>query len=174
MYKSDDVRFPFQQTFSLNANTNFIEMSSVFYYEPFYDFDRLVDEVLSSGRTRNVQKDNRDGAVRCLKPRMDLHENNQRNRVTATFDFPGLSKENIQIDLHNGKLTVSAETKQSEEHDETGYAVRERRYGKYSRTLQIPQGIKEEEIKASMENGVLTIIFPKSTAELAPKRITIS
>jgi HSP20 family protein len=73
---------------------------------------------------------------------MDLHENNQQNRVTATFDFPGLSKENIQIDLHNGKLTISAETKQSEEHDEAGYAVRERRYGKYSRTLQIPQGIK--------------------------------
>jgi len=73
---------------------------------------------------------------------MDLHENNESNVVTATFEFPGVSKENVQIDVQNGKLTVSAETTQSSEHDEHGYAVRERRYGKYSRTLQLPQGVK--------------------------------
>ncbi|SRR5258705_4137677 len=105
---------------------------------------------------------------------MDLHEDTESNLVTATFEFPGVSKDNIQIDLHNGKLTVSAETKLSEEQNENGYAVRERRYGKYSRTLQLPQGIKDEEVKASMENGVLTVTFPKSTPELAPKRINIA
>jgi HSP20 family protein len=72
---------------------------------------------------------------------MDLHEDTEKNLVTALFEFPGVSKENIQIDLHNGRLTVSAETKQPEEHDENGYIVRERRYGKYSRTLQLPQGV---------------------------------
>ena len=124
---------------------------------------------------------------------MDLHEDTEQNLVTATFEFPGVSKENIHIDLHNGKLTVSAETKQSEEHNEDGYAVRERRHGKYSRTLQLPQDVKvgfplspesvglsdgiirqDEEIKALMENGVLTVTFPKSTPELAPKRISIA
>ncbi len=73
---------------------------------------------------------------------MDLHENNDSNVVTATFEFPGVSRENVEIDVQNGKLSVSAETKQSSEHDEHGYAVRERRYGKYSRTLQLPQGVK--------------------------------
>ena len=73
---------------------------------------------------------------------MDLHEDSQKNLVTATFEFPGVSKDDIKIDYHNGKLTVSAETKQSEEHEENGYAVRERRYGKHSRTLQLPQGVK--------------------------------
>jgi HSP20 family protein len=73
---------------------------------------------------------------------MDLHEDNQKNIVTSTFEFPGVSKEDIHIDIHNGKLIVSAETKQSEEYNEAGYAVRERRFGKYSRTLQLPQGIK--------------------------------
>lgn len=105
---------------------------------------------------------------------MDLHEDTESNLVTATFEFPGVSKDAIQIDLQNGKLTVSAETKLSEEHNENGYAVRERRCGKYSRTLQLPQGVKDEEVKASMENGVLTVIFPKSTPELAPKRINIA
>lgn len=74
--------------------------------------------------------------------RMDLHENSEKNLVTASFEFPGATKEDLQIEVHNGKLTVSAETKQSTEHDENGYAVRERRFGKYSRTLQLPQGVK--------------------------------
>ncbi len=73
---------------------------------------------------------------------MDLHENTENNLVTATFELPGLKKEDIQIDVHNGRLTISAENKISSEHEEKGYAVRERRYGKISRTLQLPQGVK--------------------------------
>ncbi|KAF8909707.1 small heat shock protein [Gymnopilus junonius] len=105
---------------------------------------------------------------------MDLHEDNEKNVVTATFEFPGVPKENVSIDVHNNRLTVSAETKQSSEHNEDGYAVKERRSGKFSRTLQLPQGIKDEEIKASMENGILTLTFPKTTPELAPKKITVN
>ena len=126
---------------------------------------------------------------------MDLHEDKEKNIVTASFEFPGVNKDDIQINVQNGRLTVSAETKQSNDRDENGYAVRERRFGKFSRTLQLPQGIKvcfllcsrrvladtwltdvlqDEEIKASMENGVLTVTFPKSAPEQAPKKIAIS
>jgi HSP20 family protein len=73
---------------------------------------------------------------------MDLHENKETNTVTATFELPGFKKEDISIDLHNGRLSVTAENKISEEHEESGYAVRERRYGKFMRILQLPQGIK--------------------------------
>ena len=73
---------------------------------------------------------------------MDLHEDTEKNLVTASFEFPGLSKEDVQIDIQHNKLTISAETKQSTDHSEGGYAVRERRFGKFSRTLQLPQGIK--------------------------------
>lgn len=73
---------------------------------------------------------------------MDLHEDKEKNLVTATFEFPGVTKEDVQIEIHNGKLSVSAETKASSEHDENGDAVRERRFGKFSRTLQLPQGVK--------------------------------
>lgn len=79
---------------------------------------------------------------------MDLHEDKDKNLVTATFEFPGVQKENININLHNGKLTVSAETKQSSDHDENGYAVRERRFGKFLRTLQLPQGVKVSTLNA--------------------------
>jgi len=73
---------------------------------------------------------------------MDLHENKEKNVVTATFELPGLKKEDVQIDVQDGWLTVSGETKSSEEHEKDGYAVQERRYGKFSRTLALPRGIK--------------------------------
>ncbi|RXW13332.1 hypothetical protein EST38_g12524 [Candolleomyces aberdarensis] len=159
-------------------------MSNVFVYEPFYDIDRIFDEAFGSRRSipngnegqlqRRGTGDGGDEAVRHFKPRMDLHEDAEKNLVTATFELPGLKKEDISIDVHNGRLTVSAESKLSAEHNENGYAVRERRYGKLSRTLQLPQGLNEEEIKASVENGVLTVTFPKTTPELLPKKITIS
>ncbi|KAJ3529218.1 hypothetical protein NMY22_g9088 [Coprinellus aureogranulatus] len=161
-------------------------MSNVFFYEPFYDFDRFFDEVFGSTRrpiagsegAGQVQRAgaaaNGDGAVRPFKPRMDLHEDKEKNLVTATFELPGLKKEDVNIEVRDSRLTVSAESKISEEHEEGGYAVRERRYGKFSRTLQLPQGVKEEEIKASLENGVLTVTFPKSSPEQAPKKITVA
>jgi HSP20 family protein len=152
---------------------------SFYHYEPFYEIERLSDALFPSQGNKHVHNalcshGAEGGVIRSFKPRMDLHEDVEKNVVTAVFEFPGVSKEDIQIDLHGGKLTVSAETKQSEEHNESGYAVRERRYGKYSRTLQLPQGVKDEEIKAVMENGVLTITFPKSGQEVTPKRIVIA
>jgi HSP20 family protein len=105
---------------------------------------------------------------------MDLHENADSNTVTATFELPGLKQNDISIEVHNGRMTISAENKISSEHEESGYAVRERRYGKWFRTLQLPQGVKDSEIKATMENGLLTVTFPKSSPEAAPKKITVS
>ncbi|GLB42406.1 putative small heat shock protein (HSP20) family protein [Lyophyllum shimeji] len=151
--------------------------TSVFYYEPFYDFDRFFEAfspLANNGSAVPTRRAGNDNAVRHLKPRMDLHENAEKNIVTATFELPGLKKEDVNIDLQNGRLTISAEAKMSEEHEESGYAVRERRFGKVSRALQLPQGVKEDEIKASMENGVLTVTFPKTAPELAPKKINIA
>ncbi|KIM41420.1 hypothetical protein M413DRAFT_445431 [Hebeloma cylindrosporum] len=148
-------------------------MSNVFLYEPFYDFERILQGALAPHVERSAPRHS-DAVVRSIKPRLDLHENTEKNLVTASFEFPGIAKEDIQIEVSNGKLTVSAETKQSTEHSEDGYAVRERRFGKFSRTLQLPQGIKDDEIKAAMENGVLTITFPKAAPELAPKRIVVA
>ncbi|KAJ7196091.1 small heat shock protein [Mycena pura] len=151
---------------------------SVFYYEPFADFERLVNEAFrsnSGGNTTQRQTSSEgDDSVQAFKPRMDLHENTGSNTVTATFELPGIKKEDVHIETLPGRLRVSAESKISEEHQKGGHIIRERRFGKYARTLQIPQGIKDEQIKASMENGVLTVTFPKTTSEQTPKSITIA
>ena len=71
-----------------------------------------------------------------------MHEDIEKNIVTANIEFPGFSKDEVQINFQNGKLTVSAETKKSQEHAEAGYTLRERVHGKLSRTLQLPEGVK--------------------------------
>ena len=74
--------------------------------------------------------------------RVDVHEDKEKNLVTATFELPGLAKENVHIDVRDGVLNVSGESAISTERDEKGYSVRERRFGKFSRALPLPQGIK--------------------------------
>ncbi|KAF9045078.1 small heat shock protein [Panaeolus papilionaceus] len=156
-------------------------MSNICFYEPFDSFDRFLDEALSLTQPLEAIKGQvarprlSEGVVTAIKPRMDLHEDDEKHLVTATFEFPGVAKDAIRIDVQNGRLTVwQWETRQSEEHTENGYAVRERLFGKVSRTLQLPQGINDDEIKAAMENGVLITTFPKSAPQLAPKKISIS
>ncbi|KAJ6618256.1 HSP20-like chaperone [Mycena sp. CBHHK59/15] len=154
---------------------------SVFYYDPFYDVERMINDTFGHlGNTRNdnqsqaVQRHGGDDVQRAIRPRMDLHEDSTANTVTATFELPGIKKEDVQIDVHNGRLSVSAESKMSGTHEKDGYAIRERRFGKIERTLQLPQGVKENEVKASMDNGILTITFPKTTPEQASKKISIA
>lgn len=74
--------------------------------------------------------------------RLDIYHDDKSNAVTATFDIPGMQKEDVSIDVHNNLLTVSGETKQSMDRNEEGYSLRERRYGRFSRSLSLPPGVK--------------------------------
>ncbi|KAH8998158.1 HSP20-like chaperone [Lactarius akahatsu] len=133
----------------------------------FASLDRFFDEAFNSRQIRRNQ------AVDTFRPRMDVHYKKDTNDVVASFELPGLQKEDVSIDLHNDVLTVSGQSNTATERNEDGYLIRERRYGKFTRALSLPQGVKNEDIKASMANGVLTISFPKSTRETEPKKIAI-
>ncbi|KAH9057912.1 HSP20-like chaperone [Lactarius deliciosus] len=154
----------------------------------FASLDRFFDEAFNSRQIRRNQP------VDTFRPRMDVHYKKDTNDVVASFELPGLQKEDVSIDLHNDVLTVSGQSNTATERNEEGYLIRERRYGKFTRALSLPQGVKvsfsdalldyqdrgtddhllqNEDIKASMVNGVLTISFPKSTPEAEPKKIAI-
>ncbi|KAF9792643.1 small heat shock protein [Thelephora terrestris] len=111
--------------------------------------------------------------VRTMQPRMDLYENKDKNLMTATFELPGLTKDNVQIDIQNGNLAVSGETSTSSEQQEDGFAIKERKSGKFVRTIRLPDGTQPKDVKASMENGVLTVSYPKSSPGQGYQRISI-
>jgi HSP20 family molecular chaperone IbpA len=97
----------------------------------------------------------------------DVHEHDDHYEVD--IDLPGFKKEEIKLELNNGYLTVGA----SKEHDQTnkGKAIRKERYsGSMSRSFYIGEGIKEEDVHAKFEHGVLHLELPKEKAPEVPEK----
>lgn len=106
----------------------------------------------------------------------DVEEN--ETGYLIRMDLPGFEKENIQIDLNEGYLTVAAsKTSSNEEKDRTGKYIRKERFeGSCKRSFYIGDYANEENIKASYNNGVLSLDIPKQPEVLPepPKRIAIN
>ncbi|OCB87052.1 HSP20-like chaperone [Sanghuangporus baumii] len=150
-------------------------------YDPFFSFNdvwRLFDDALNVPTTTNQQVTRRDSGERTLArgftPRVDIHESPEQNRVTATFELPGLTRDDIKIEVQNGRLVISGEQTISKDVEERGFVHRERNYGRFSRAVPLPQGAKPEEIQAKLENGLLTVTYPKTSAEQQAQRIAIA
>jgi len=84
------------------------------------------------------------------------------NNYVIEVDLPGYNKENIQIEMENGYLNITAKVDNSNEEEEEGkYIHKERYYGECSRSFYVGDNITEEDIKASFKNGILTLTLPK-------------
>ncbi|KAF8550096.1 small heat shock protein [Imleria badia] len=161
--------------------SNFPMMSSSihFHYDPFTKFDHIFDNAInvrfwpSSSIRARCATTSPNKYLNLFRPIMDVNESKDANTVTATFELPGSTPEDVSIDLQQNRLTVSGESTVSNTHEGEGYVVRERRYGKFSRTLQLPFGTKAEDVKAKLENGLLTVTFPRATPEQQLQRIAI-
>ncbi|TFK26298.1 HSP20-like chaperone [Coprinopsis marcescibilis] len=99
---------------------------------------------------------------------MDLQRKPESNVISTTFELPGVRKEDVHINLQDGFLTIDAQSSYTSSYEEPGSTVREQRFGKISRTMQLPPGINEDDVKASVENGVLTVMYPKPPAREIP------
>ena len=109
-------------------------------------------------------------AARLMKTDLKEHDDGYE----LAIDLPGFKKEEIDLQLHNGYLTISAAKGLEEDgKDKKGRLVHQERYcGSMSRSYYVGQSIREEDVKARFENGVLTLHFPKETEQL-PERKTI-
>jgi HSP20 family protein len=103
-------------------------------------------------------------------PAMDLVEGEDHFLLKA--DLPGLDEGDVTIEVQDNVLTVSGERKQEQERKERGWYRLERSYGRFSRSLTLPEGVDAEAISASFDKGVLEVRIPKPE-ERKPRRITI-
>jgi HSP20 family protein len=93
-------------------------------------------------------------------PRVDIKDKDDHYEITA--ELPGVSKDDIHVTLHDGVLTLEAETQQEDKEEREGKVIRqERRYGKYMRSFNLGGDVHEEDIKAAFTDGVLTLKAPK-------------
>jgi len=104
-------------------------------------------------------------------PAMDLVEVDDEYVLRA--DLPGLTEEDVNIELQDNVLTVSGERKFAHEDRKEGYYRIERSSGSFTRSLTLPEGIDADAIKASFDNGVLEISIPKPE-ERKPRRVAIT
>ena len=111
------------------------------------------------------------GAARRWIPAMDLVETDDHFVLKA--DLPGMSENDVNIEVENNVLTVSGERKTELEDKHEGYYRLERSTGAFSRSLTLPEGVDAGAVTASFENGVLEVRIPKPE-EVKPQKVQIS
>ncbi|MFV1996603.1 MAG: Hsp20/alpha crystallin family protein [Acidiferrobacterales bacterium] len=112
-----------------------------------------------------------DSGGHDLVPAVDVSENELE--FVVRVEIPGVRKEDVNVTVENGVLTLSAESKSETEEKEGERIIRqERRYGKYMRSLRLGTDIDESKVKAIHKDGVLQVTLPKAEA-VKPKRISV-
>ena len=109
-----------------------------------------------------------DGSSRAMS--LDVRE--EADSYVIEADVPGLSKDDLDITVEDGVLTLSTTNSEETEEKEKTYYVRERRYGSVSRSIRLPADSDAESIKASLDNGVLTVMLSKLES-LKPRKIDV-
>ena len=108
--------------------------------------------------------------ARGFAPAIDVRETG--DTLTVTVELPGVTKDEIDVNIHNNVLTIEGEKRQEEVTDEENYHRVERRYGRFERSLQLPEYVDAETVDASFKDGVLTLTMTKKE-EIRPKSIEV-
>jgi HSP20 family protein len=128
------------------------------------EIDRLFESPLAEcARTSNLLS----GWI----PALDLYEDKDNLYVKA--ELPGMKREEIDVSLHEGSLSVSGERKSEQKHEDAEVYRAERFFGRFQRTVTLPTTVAAEKVKAQYQDGILTITLPK-TEEAKPKHIDVN
>lgn len=104
-------------------------------------------------------------------PAMDVSED--KDNVYVKAELPGMKKEEIDVSLHDGCLSISGERKDESKHEAGEVYRAERFFGRFQRTITLPTPIAADKVKAQYRDGILNITLPK-TEESKPKHIDVS
>ncbi|MCR5846707.1 MAG: Hsp20/alpha crystallin family protein [Lachnospiraceae bacterium] len=141
-------------------------------YMPALFNDSLFDDLFTDFNQANGRRPkNRMNVPGVMKT--DIKETEKEYELS--IELPGYKKEDVNAELKDGYLIISATNEQNdEEKDDNGYIRKERYYGSCQRTFYVGKDLKEEDIKAKFENGVLTLDVPKDVEKLPEEKKYIS
>jgi len=143
-------------------------MATLVRWEPFREIATLQNEM---SRLMNTFTEGGNGtSARNWVPALDVWETD--GEVVYALDLPGIPEEDISVELEDGALTVTAQRERKQELSDDKLYRFERRFGTYSRTFALPQGVTEDQVKADYKNGVLEIHVAKPE-QPKPRRIQI-
>ena len=127
---------------------------------------RLFDELLHDARPWLAR-----GEFGSRAPALDVDETQSAYSVRA--ELPGYAQEDISVNLHDDVLTVAGETQAEERAEDSRALIRERRQGKFSRSLRFANAVDADAVEATFENGVLSITLPKAD-HIQPRQIPVT
>ena len=104
-------------------------------------------------------------------PALDLYED--KDNLFVKVELPGMKREEIDVSLHEGSLSISGERKSEQKHQDADVYRAERFFGRFQRTVALPTAVAADKVKAQYKDGILTITLPK-TDEAKPKRIDVN
>jgi HSP20 family protein len=104
-------------------------------------------------------------------PPLDLYQNN--DNVVAVVELPGMRKEDIEISLHDGTLTIGGERKSENGANGENATRTERFTGKFRRSITLPTRVDANKVNATYKDGILTVTLPKAE-EAKPKQIQVN
>jgi HSP20 family protein len=104
-------------------------------------------------------------------PAIDLYED--KDNVYVKAELPGMKREEIDLSLHEGTLSLSGERKSESKYQNAEVYRAERFYGRFQRTVTLPTPVAADKVKAQYKDGILTVTLPK-TEEAKPKHIDVN
>ncbi len=126
--------------------------------------DCLLDEVFGGSLTGYVMPETRG----MYAPRIDIKETSKGFEIAA--EIPGMDREDIDVSVHDGVLTLSGEKKVEKDEKGTNYHHIERSYGCFSRDIALPDTVDADTVEATYKNGVLSICMHKTQAAIEGAR----
>jgi HSP20 family protein len=142
-------------------------MTTLVRWEPFRELAALQSEM---SRYMNGLLEGNGRITQSWVPTVDVWET--EDEVVYAFDLPGIPEDKISVELEDGALTVAAERTREHEVEDGKYFRFERRFGTFSRTIGLPQGVEEDAVSAKFEHGVLEVHVQKPE-EPKPRKIQI-
>ena len=136
-------------------------------------FDRMVDEFWRRPFPTLLRPERwwpAETGMMMRMPAVDVYE--EKDDVVIKAEIPGLSKEDISVQVTDSTLIIKGEKKREEEVKEDNYYRCERSFGSFTRAVALPCDVKADQVKASFKNGVLEVRMPK-TEEAKKKAITV-
>lgn len=124
-----------------------------FFSDPFAD---AFDTRLSSFDPFLGEK---GGLMSQWRPKVDIKETDKA--IVLCAELPGVPRDQINIEVDNGVLTISGEKQQEKKDENEKYHRVERSYGKFTRSLSLPEGVTADQIQATYNQGLLEVTLPK-------------
>ena len=142
-------------------------MATLVRWEPFREIAAFQNEM---GRFVNGLLEGQGRTNQAWVPALDVWET--ESELVYALDLPGIPEEKISVELDDGALTISAERERTQEESDERFYRFERRYGSFSRTFGVPQGVTDEDVTADYKDGVLEVHVRKPE-QPQPKRIQV-